>query len=818
MGTFLHDLRYELRILRKSPGFSAAAMLTLAIGLSTATIMFSVVNTVLLRPLPFKHSERILCVTRMIPFFGSGRQPDTLDEYLRWRKAAVFTDTAALGTAEFTLLGAGVPERLEGVAVTPEFFRIFGVQPTLGRDFRPDENAPNAKPVVILSHELWARKFHSDPRIIGNAIRLGDDLRIVIGVMPKRFDFPRHADLAAAMDWAPEETEFWIPLQFTEKEVEAGNFNYLVIGRIAAGVSRLKAQQELQAITHQVFVEMANANPEFGNLIRTELPRIRVNAEPLQQTMTSDIRSTMWILFAAVAVLVVLMYANVASLFLTRNAGRMREFVIRQALGASNAQILRQTLLESSVLTAGAAILGLLPAIWGIEGIRAFGAVRVPRLYDLSLDYRVAAWLVFLAVLASVLFGAAPWLIRTNRGFAGSLQEQGRTTTGGRREQRLRRGLVLSEIALTVVLLLSAALLVQSLRRVFETAPGFDPGNLLTATIGLQWNQFPDQNQRYQHFEQLLASIRRLPEVESASMVNALPLTGEVDIHTLSPLNSVGHAVHADSRVADPDYLRTMRIPLVRGRWFRAGAGDRETVAVISDNLAHQFWPKWDPIGRQFRDGDNPPMTVVGVAGAVRNATLEQEPTFQFYRPAAADVYGQMSFVVRTRTASKTLIEEMSHAIQQLDPEQPVAHARTMDQIISATTLPRRFETWLLGCFAASALFLSGLGMFSVLSLSVVRRRREFGIRMALGATTGKVLLLVLGEASELLALGAVAGAMLSLVVQRFLRSLVYGVGTSDPLAYAATLTILGLCGFVACWVPARRASNTDPMVALSNE
>ncbi len=816
MEILLQDVRYGLRMLRKSPGFTAAVVLTLAIGLAAATIMFSVVNAVLLRPLPFADSGRILCVSRTVPFFGPGRQPVTLDEYLRWQKTGIFSHIAALDAAQFTLLGAGTPERVEGVAVTPDFFRVFGMQPQLGRDFRPDENAPAAKPVVMLSHQLWARKFHSDPDIVGKTVRLGDDLRLVIGVMPRGFEFPRHADIAAAMDWAPQETEFWIPLQFTQKEVEEENFNYLVIGRLAPGTPRAKAQHELQAITHQIFAEMAKSHPQFGDLIRAQLPQIVVHAEPLQQTMTSDVRSTMWILFAAVAVLLLLVYANVASLFLSRNAARTREFAIRQALGASDRQIFRLTLLESGVFAAAAAAIGLLLAVWGAAAIRTLGGAWVPRLYELSLDYRVVFWLIFLGVIAALLFGAAPWLVRARTQFAARLQEQGRTSTGSRAEQRLRRWLVAGEIALTVVLLVSAALLMESLHHVFQSDPGFDTGHLLAANIGLQLNQVP-QPSRYRRFEDLLSAVRRLPEVESAAMVSAVPLTGDLDIHTLSRVGGAGQTtIHAESRVADPDYLRTMRIPLVAGRWFRED--DNATATVISQNLARRFWPGQNPIGRQFRDGDNPPMTVIGVVGAIRNGGLEQEPSLQFYRPATTEAYGQMAFLVRTRTRPEAVIPGMTQAILQVDPEQPVAHVRSMEQIIAANTLPRRFETWLLGSFASAALFLSALGVFGVLSLAVVRRKHEFGIRMALGATTDGISKLVLGEALSLLILGAGAGVALSLLAQRSLRGLVYGVSTTDPWAYAATVVVLAGCAFAACWLPAQRAAHTDPAVALREE
>lgn len=809
------ELRHALRGMRRDPGFAAAAVLTLSIGLAAATTMFSVVDAVLLRPLPFPGAGRILTIGEIMPFFGTEAQVVTLGEYQRWRASGVFDHSAAVETGSYTLLGAGAPERIDGVQVTADFLRLFGIEAALGRDFRPGEDAPGAAPVVMLSHQIWARKFHSDPGIIGKSIHLDDGLRTVVGVMPAGFEFPRRADIAGLMSWAPEETEVWVPFQFTEEQVRQGNFNYLVLGRLAAGVTLAQAQTRLQAISHQIWEEQALEHSEFAELIKRNLPGIAVRPQPLQATMTNGIRSALWMLFGAVVLLLVLVYANLANLFLTRSAARLRELAVRQALGASPWHIFEERLVESAAIGALAAVLGLLLTMWGADAIKILGANRLPRLYEMTLNYRALVFLSGLGVAASFLFGLVPWSLQRRSQFAA----RARTTAGSRAETRLRVWLVTAEIALSLVLLVGAALLLESFRQVLHADPGFDGNNLLTATVGLPWQQFPDTPRMYRQYERLLGAIRQQPGVEAASMVSGLPLTGEAEIRTLRPGAEAGQAViafHAEYRRADPEYLRTMRIPLLRGRWFREADG--ETAAVVSQRLAQRLWPDQDPIGRQFREGDNPPLTVIGVVGEVRNATLEIEPTLQYYRPAAADADPGMAFVIRTRVAPESAVSEVRRAIAQADPEQPLAHVRSMREILDSTTLSRRFETWLLASFAAVALFLSVLGVFGVLSLSVARRAREFGIRMALGATQNVVLRLVMGEAARLIAAGVLAGVVLAILSRRFLSGLLFGVTASDPAVYAVTIAVLVGSGAVACWMPARRAARTDPATVLREE
>ena len=811
----LRELRHALRGMRRDPGFTAAAVLILGVGMAAATVMFSLVDTVLLRPLPFPAADRILAIGEIIPFFGTNPLVAvTLREYQLWRESGALQPTTAVHSASFTLLGAGQPERIEGVQVTADFFRLFGIEPELGRDFRAGEDKPGAPPIAILSHQLWARKFHSDPAIVGQAIHLGDSLRTVVGVMPPGFDFPRRADISRLI-WAPEQTEAWVPFQFTEEEVRQGNFNYLVLGRLASGVSRAQAQARLQAITHQIYEEQARGNDEFAEIVRQNLPGIVVRPESLQATMTGGIRSALWMLFGAVALLLVLIYANLANLFLTRSAARLREQNIRQALGASRWHIFEERFVESAAIGAMAAALGILLTFWGLAAIKDFGANRLPRLYELTLNPRALLVLTALGIAAAFLFGAVPGWLRSRAPLASPT----RSTAGSRAETRLRAWLVTAEIALSLILLVGGALLLESFRHVLDSDPGFDTRNLLTAAVPLPGKQYPTASRQYRQFERLLDAVRRQPGVEAASMANAVPLTGEAEIHTLragATSQPSAPAFHAEYRMVDPEYLRTMRISLVRGRWFQDTDG--ETAAVVSLNLAQSLFPGRNPLGLQFREGDNPPLTVVGVVGEVRNGTLETQPTLQYYRPAATETYSYMFFVIRTRVAPESVIAEVRRAVNGIDPEQPVAHIRTMQEILHGGTLPRRFETWLLASFAAIALFLSVLGVFGVLSLSVARRAREFGIRMALGATRPGILRLVMGEATRLIAAGVVAGVTLALLSRPLLKDLLFGVTAGDPKVYAVTIAVLVAAGMLACWIPARKAAHGDPARVLREE
>ncbi len=810
---FVRETRYALRGLAKSPGFSIAAGLTLAIGLAATVIIFAVVNAVLLRPLPFPQSDRIVTVSETIPGFGQKPIVSPFDQYILWRGTGVFQKSAALNPVEYTLLGSGTPERVTGFQVTAEFFSIFGVQPALGRDFRAGEDKPGGGSVVILSHQLWARKFQSDPTIIGRTLRFGDELRTVIGVMPAGFEFPRHAEISNVMSWAPEETEYWMPLQMDAKAIEEGNFNYLVIGRLARGISFEQARARLLTVARQYLENGAKSHPEFAALIMQSLPGIRIHPDPLQATMTGGIRSGLLILFGAVGLLLLLIYANLATLFLTRSAGKLREISIRQALGASGGQIFYEKFLESAVFAALGAGCGLLLTIWGTAAIRTLGAGHLPRLSELTLDYRVIALLIFLAVAASTLFSLIPWLLQRRM----ALRDRDRAATGTRSEKRVRRGLVTAEIALTTVLLVSATLLLESFRQVLHAPVGFDTNNLLTLTLGLRWKKFPEQDQRYAHFERLLDAMRRVPGVESASLTNGVPLRGEAETRVLRTAGS-GQQIdipYVELRLVNPNYLRTMRIPLLEGRWLEPK--DREGVAVISGNMARRYWQGRSALGHEFVENDKT-YKIVGVVGAVRNASLEVEPTPEEYTPAAARAYNDMAFVIRTRVAPENVVAGVLRAVAQLDPEQPLAHIRTMREIVDSTTFSRRFETWLLLSFALTAVLLSALGVFGVLSMSVTQRTREFGIRMALGATAQSVSKLVFGEAFRLLAFGAATGVLLVIWAARLLRNLLYAVKETDARLYAVAILVLAVAGLAACWLPARRASHADPAIVLREE
>jgi putative ABC transport system permease protein len=816
VNTIVRGLRYALRQLRKNPGFTVLAVLTLAAGLAAVNTIFAVVEAVLLRPLNFPHSDRMFVVSQSNPALGSGLSVVTLQEFQRWQQSGLFEHAAAMDTRQYTLLGPERAERLFGVRVTPDFFQVFEVQPFLGRGFVAEDATPGHDRVIVLSHQLWIRSFGGDRDIIGKPIRTGEGLITVIGVMPPQFDFPRLSEVRAIMSWAPEQSDFWTPLTITEKLLQEGNFNYYALGRLKEGVSAQRAAEQFQASAIQLFRENEVRDPTYREGYERILATLKVKVTPLRDSMSWGIREGLWMLLAAVGLLLGLVLFNLGNLLVTRHVGRLREFVLRQTLGATRRQVFQQSIAEQVLVVAGAALISLPLAEWGTSTIRSIAGARLPRLYDLGLDAHVTLLLVALSFVIAVVFGALPIIVLPNSAFTSVLHSEDRTSTVDRRTNRLKSGLMVVQIGMSMVLLIGAGLLIKSFTNVLRVDPGFDPHNLLNISVSLNPKASPDSAQRLAHLHKLLDALRAIPGIDSASVVNEVPLTGETDIHDVyavgrsAPLLSESEG--AERRVVDATYFRTMHIPLMAGREFREN--EPAGFAVINRKMASHLWPGEDAVSKQIRDGDNPPVTVIGIVGDIHDGALEVEPRMQFYLPLAADPRSDQ-FMIRTRIDPAAVLAMTEETVSRLDPELPVSHPQTMERLLQSTTLDRRFETLLVAGFAAAALFLATMGLFSIAALSLAQRTREFGIRLALGAMRADLLRLELFRTLLVACVGLACGVSASLALAKTVGGFLYGVTAWSPEIYGGAIVVLIVPAVVAAWLPARRAAKVDPMAAL---
>ncbi len=819
LASLARELRIGMRQLRRDLGFAVATVLTLAFGLAAVVTIFALVETVVLRPLDFPRSERIFMISQNLAPIVNGPTVVSAGEFEHWQKSGLFEYAAAIDTAEYTLLGRGRARRIFGLSVTPDFFHIFEVRPFLGRGFVAQDGTPGHDNVIVLSYALWKSAFGADPRIIGKAVRMSDGMVTVIGVMPPRFDFPRLADVRTIMYWAPEVTEFWSPLTVTQKMIEdRDSYSYLVVGRLGDNVTPAHAAAQFKASTIPRLREVVAKEP--GNPLKQILATFVVYVRPLQETMSQSVRGALWILLAAVGLLLLLVLFNLGNLLLTRSARRAREFVVREALGATRWQLFWQGFVEQILLITAAAGVSLVLAEWGVATICAVGAGHLPRLYDLSIDLRVMALLLILSLVVAVVFGALPLLVLRNSALTSVLQSEGRNATADRRTNRLKSGLMVLEIAVSMILLVGAGLLIQSFANVMRVNPGFDPHKLLTINVSLNPKTNQNAKQRLAHVRELLSAFRGIPGVSSAAVVNVAPLTGETEIQVVKPMGRTASPTvevePAQHLVADPSYFSTMRIPVLAGRTFREDESGK--VAVINHRMALSFWPRENAVGKQFRHMGHPPLTVIGVVGGVHNSSLEQPPDMQFYVPLASQPYPADQFMIRTRINPEAILPLAQQAVWRLDPEAPVSHAQNMEHLLRSITLDRRFETGLISGFAAAALFLSMLGLFSMASLSVAARRREFGVRLALGARGADLVKLELLRTLRVAWVGVACGLAGSFVLDRVVSGFLYGVTAWSPTVYGLTIVVLIVPAFLAAWLPARRAARVDPASALRYE
>jgi putative ABC transport system permease protein len=791
-----NDLRYGARMLLKQPGFTLIAVLTLALGIGANTAIFSVVNAVLLRPFPYHAPERLVILLER-GSTGTGFSP-SYPNFVDWRaQNTVFEAISAVQQKEsFNFTGAGEPERLSGRRVSAEFLATLGVKPVVGRDFRAEEDRAGATPAAILSYGFWMRRFAADPSVIGQQLTLNNESFTVVGITPANFHFGAEADVTAP-----------IGLQAERFKLRGRDPGADVVARLKPGVSQQQAETEMNLIA----VRLEQQYPESNK-------NRRVRVTPLHERFVGDVRQPLLILLGAVGLVLLIACANVANLLLVRSSARQKEMAVRVALGASRRTLVRQLLTESVLLVVLGATLGILLALWGTSFIASQLPDGIPRLQEANVDARVLVFTLAVSLLTGLLFGLAPALQASRPNLTEGLKEGERGSSG--RRQWLRSGLVIGEVALTLTLLVGAGLLIQSFRRVLAVDPGFKAQNLLTMQLSVN---NPDAQQVANFFEQLQQNIRNLPGVASVAVSNGLPFEtanypGFIIEGRTEPDNKGSGLRYSVS----PDYFRTMGIELRTGRLFSAeDTRDSQRVIVINEVLAQRHFSNEDPLGKRLKETPtSPSLEIVGVVRHVEHYNLDGRNSVQpqFYTNFNQRPAGRIHVLARTAVEPQSLAAAVRAQVAALNKDQAIFNVRTMEQIVMQSVAARRFSMLLLTVFAVVALALASLGIYGLMSYAVAQRTREIGVRMALGAQSGNVLRLVIGQGMKLILAGVALGLVASVALTRTIKNLLFGVSATDPATFVAIALLLTLVALLACFVPARRATKIDPMTALRNE
>ena len=807
MGTFLQDLRYGVRMLVKHPGFTVIAVLALALGIGANSAIFSVVNTVLLRPLPFPEPERLVRIgegTRgQQPERGVFSFPDYKDVQTQAQTLESVAGYLSSGTVLTTTDGSE-PERLRGADVAADYFTVLGVKPELGRVFTREEDQPNAT-VVVISHGLWQRRFGANPQVIGQQLKFGSASMTVIGVMPPGFEYPFRA----------EHQDYWEPLNDRPSpDREARDAHTLpVIARLKPGVTIEQARAELETISRRLEQQYPAANTN-----------VAIAPVSMHGALIGDVRPALLMLLGAVGLVLLIACANVANLLLARAASRQKEIAIRTALGASRLRVVRQLLVESLMLALTGGALGLLLAMWGVDLLVAASPADIPRIQQVGLDTNVLVFTLALSALTGVVFGLVPALHASKPDLNDALKEGSRGSTESLRRNRVRSLLVVAEVALSLMLLIGAGLLLKSFVRLLQTDAGFDAEHVLTLDIPLSTKRYPTPAQQQDFFRRLIERTKELPGVQSAGVVNLLPL-GEGDESITfqiagRPPAPPGSVPEGNYTIASPGYFETLKLRLCAGRLLtERDNAQAPPVMLVSEALVRRYFAGENPVGQRLLVGDETaPREIVGVVGDVRRAALETESQPEYYLPYEQVAERRLNLVVRTAGEPATMTATVRGAVRELDKEQLIWQTRTLDDLRAASVAGRRFNMMLLGLFAVVALLLAVLGIYGVMAYSVTRRTHEIGVRIALGAQRRDVLRLIIGQGMTLAAIGVGTGLLGALAATRLLTSLLYGVSATDPVIFAGLALLLALVALVACYVPARRATKVDPMVALRYE
>jgi putative ABC transport system permease protein len=816
----LKDIRFALRQLLKQPAFTAIAVVTIALAIGATTAVLSLVNGLLVRPLPYREPQQLVLLLQHFKSQNLERIPVSPPEFKDYEtRARSFEKLGAFGYTSFNLAAEDRPERIAGAAVTAGVLPLLGVSPIKGRFFEPEECTLGRDDVVIISARLWQRRFNNDPQIIGTKLLLNGKSFTVVGVMPASFDFPLQLFNLGNGGQFGGRAEIWKPLAFTDDQMKTrSSRSFTIVGRLAPGTSVAQAQAEIETINAQMRREHPDNYMQDGGFGGDVLS--------LHDLAVAGMRPALLILLGAVFLVLLIACANLTTMLLARAAAREHEIAIRVALGASRLRLLKQVFSESVLLALIGGVAGVVLALWGVKLLKTIGAQTVPRLHEVNIDLVVLAVTLAICVGTGIIFGLAPGLASGRPELTEALKEGGRGATQGTRRNRLRNGLVIAEVALALVLLSGAGLLIKSFARLQNVNPGFNPRNALTFEISLPKIQYPDDAAIVRFNNEAQRRIAALPGVQAAGFSTILPLAGTNSDWSFTiegqPSNDNSPSPDEEKRQVASDYFRALETPLIKGRFFTdADKADAPLVMIVNQAFAKKFWPKGDALGQRVTFGDpkkDPKwITIVGVVGDIRHFGLDTDPKPEMYVPFAQDAYFTTIYVVRSNQDARSLLQAIRHEIQAIDSAVPVANVRTFENVVGDSVAPRRLSVVLLAVFAGVAVLLASVGIYGVMSFLVVQRTYEIGVRMALGAQRSDVLKLVLVRSLKLISAGTIIGLVVALMSTHTLRALLYSVSAFDTATFALVTVLLGAIALAASYLPAIRATRADPMIVLGH-